>query len=139
MSSRRSCGRSKVGCSWYSNQLVLSFLNRNLKGCPPSVKERCYTALVRPLVEYVSTVWSPHTTAIINKIEQVQRRAAIDNLLSFYSERHCWSWPFSLLCLYVCSKKGCSESVTQGILLMVQLRVSSHGYNNRMLTVSVCW
>jgi hypothetical protein len=35
-----------------------------------------YTALIRPLVEYASTVWSPHTTAIINKIEQVQRRAA---------------------------------------------------------------
>ena len=45
-------------------------------GCPPSVKERCYTALVRPLVEYASTVWSPHTAANINKIEQVQRCAA---------------------------------------------------------------
>ena len=52
-----------------------AFLNRNLKGCPPSVKERCYTALVHPLVEYASTV-SPHTAANINKIEQVQRRDA---------------------------------------------------------------
>ena len=50
-----------------------AFLNRNLKGRPPSVKERCYTALVRPLVEYASTVWSPHTAVNMNKIEQVQR------------------------------------------------------------------
>ena len=40
------------------------------------MKVRCYTALVHPLVEYASTVWSPHTAANINKIEQVQRRAA---------------------------------------------------------------
>ena len=50
-----------------------AFLNRNLKGCPPSVNEKCYTALVRPLVEYASTVWSLHTAVNINKIEQVQR------------------------------------------------------------------
>ena len=40
------------------------------------MKVRCYTVLVHPLVEYASTVWSPHTAANINKIEQVQRRAA---------------------------------------------------------------
>jgi hypothetical protein len=38
------------------------------------MKIRCYTALVHPLVEYASTVWSPHTAANINKIEQVQRQ-----------------------------------------------------------------
>ena len=40
------------------------------------MKVRCYTVLVHPLVDYASTVWSPHTAANINKIEQVQRRAA---------------------------------------------------------------
>ena len=35
-----------------------------------------YFALVRPLLEYASSVWDPHTTADIHKIEMVQRRAA---------------------------------------------------------------
>jgi hypothetical protein len=32
--------------------------------------------LVRPTIEYCSSVWSPHTKDAINKIEMVQRRAA---------------------------------------------------------------
>jgi phosphoribosylaminoimidazole (AIR) synthetase len=32
--------------------------------------------LVRPLVEYTSTVWNPYMKTEINKIEAVQRRAA---------------------------------------------------------------
>ena len=35
-----------------------------------------YTTLVRPLLEYSSSVWDPHTQFLINKIEMVQRRAA---------------------------------------------------------------
>ena len=34
------------------------------------------TTLVRPQVEYSATVWDPHTSATINKLEAVQRRAA---------------------------------------------------------------
>ena len=32
--------------------------------------------MVRPVLEYASTVWDPHTLTNINKIEAVQRRAA---------------------------------------------------------------
>ncbi len=32
--------------------------------------------MVRPLAEYASTVWSPHTHSSIHKVEMVQRRAA---------------------------------------------------------------
>ena len=32
--------------------------------------------MVRPLLEYCSTVWSPHTKEYIQKIEMVRRRAA---------------------------------------------------------------
>lgn len=38
--------------------------------------ERAYFTLVRPLVEYASTVWDPHTQTDIQKLEMVQRRAA---------------------------------------------------------------
>ena len=40
------------------------------------LKSVAYKTLVRPQVEYASTVWYPHTTKDINKVEAVQRRAA---------------------------------------------------------------
>ena len=41
-----------------------------------TVKCNCYKSMVRPVLEYVLTVWDPHTSANINKIQSVQRRAA---------------------------------------------------------------
>ena len=41
-----------------------------------SVKDRAYTNLVRPKLEYCSTIWNPHTTSNINKLESVQKNAA---------------------------------------------------------------
>ena len=35
-----------------------------------------YFSMVRPILEYSSTIWSPYTKDYINKIEMVQRRAA---------------------------------------------------------------
>ena len=35
-----------------------------------------FEALVRPILDYASSIWDPHTIASINKIEAVQRRAA---------------------------------------------------------------
>lgn len=40
------------------------------------VKAHCYTTLVRPNVEYAATIWDPYTKQNIDKLEQVQRRAA---------------------------------------------------------------
>ena len=36
---------------------------------PIRIKEQAYQTLVRPLVEYASTVWNPYTKTEINKIE----------------------------------------------------------------------
>ena len=40
------------------------------------VRAEAYTTYVRPLFEYSSSVWYPHTQRNSNKIEAVQRRAA---------------------------------------------------------------
>ena len=54
----------------------LGFLKRNLQSNVPSVKERAYKALVRPILEYAPTVWDPYTLENINRVEMIQRRAA---------------------------------------------------------------
>jgi len=66
---------------------VRAFLQRNLRQCPLSVKERCYLSLVRPILEYACVVWSPYTQINIDKLEKVQRRAArfVCNDFSMYS------------------------------------------------------
>ena len=55
---------------------TLNFLRRNIRDCPPRVKEQCYKSLVRPIMEYASCVWDPNTNTNINKLEVVQRHAA---------------------------------------------------------------
>ena len=45
----------------------LGFLRRNLSSCPEGVKEAAYKALVRPNVEYASSVWDPHLKNTSNK------------------------------------------------------------------------
>ena len=55
---------------------TLGFVKRNVKTRNEAVKELAYKTLVRPQVEYASSVWSPHTDKNIKKIEMIQRRAA---------------------------------------------------------------
>lgn len=55
---------------------TLGFLRRNLKIGSKSIKERAYKALVRPVLEYGSSVWDPYTVENTSKVESVQRRAA---------------------------------------------------------------
>ena len=54
----------------------LSFLRRNLKGCPEKLKQTAYFSLVRSFMEYGTTVWNPYQKYNSDKIERVQRRAA---------------------------------------------------------------
>ena len=53
-----------------------AFLQRNIQSCPRKTKSLCYQALVRPIVEYASSIWDPHSEADTNRLEMVQRRFA---------------------------------------------------------------
>ena len=55
---------------------TLGFLRRNIKVNSEKLKSTAYKTLVRPQLEYSSTVWSPHTSNLIDQLESVQRRAA---------------------------------------------------------------
>ena len=55
---------------------TLAFLQRNLQGCPKSVKEKCFNTFVRPTLEYGCSVWDPHLENQIESLEKIQKRAA---------------------------------------------------------------
>ena len=55
---------------------VLGFVRRNLHSCTEDIKVLAYTSLVRPILEYGSTIWDPYTDENISHIESIQRRAA---------------------------------------------------------------
>ena len=54
---------------------TLGFIRRNLRDCTVPVKAATYTAMVRPSLEYASTVWDTPNQAHIKLLESVQRRA----------------------------------------------------------------
>ena len=55
---------------------TLGFVWRNIKTKMSKVRETAYNILVRPLLEYASALWDPHTKVKTSQIEQVQGRAA---------------------------------------------------------------
>ena len=59
-----------------SSSRSLGFMKRSIRTKSPAIREMAYKTLVRPLVEYSSSVWSPYTQSNIHEIEMVQRRAA---------------------------------------------------------------
>ena len=54
----------------------LGFLRRNLQLSSQTLKTTAYNTIVRPLVEYASIVWDPHTKEKMHVLDMVQRRAA---------------------------------------------------------------
>ena len=74
--------QSNIGWEAHINNIcakgnrMLGFLRRNLKVASRHIKETAYKAIVRPILEYASSVWDPHTTKLIRKLEMIQRRAA---------------------------------------------------------------
>ena len=55
---------------------TLGFIRRNLKNCDKKFKETAYISLVRSVLDYSSTIWDPHLKQDIDRIENIQRRAA---------------------------------------------------------------
>ena len=55
---------------------TLAVLKRNVRVPSKSIKAAAYKSLVRPHLEYCSTVWDPHTKFLKNKLEAVQGRSA---------------------------------------------------------------
>ena len=55
---------------------MLRFIKRNFKDCPQAVKEIMYLSLVRPHLDYASSVWDPWGEGMKHELEMVQRRAA---------------------------------------------------------------
>ena len=55
---------------------TVGFLRRNLRNCPSECKRNAYLSLVRSVLEYGATLWDPYLQKDINKLEQVQRKAA---------------------------------------------------------------
>lgn len=54
----------------------LAVLKRNVRIPSKSIKAAAYKALVRPHVEYCSTVWDPSAKYLQDRLEMVQRRSA---------------------------------------------------------------
>ena len=55
---------------------TLGFLRRSLYSCPQEVKEAAYKELVRPVLNYGSSVWDPPGVVLQEELESVQKRAA---------------------------------------------------------------
>ena len=55
---------------------TLGFLRRTHFSCPQNVKEAAYKGMVRPILEYGSSIWDPHPDKLQKELEKVQNRAA---------------------------------------------------------------
>jgi hypothetical protein len=79
-----------VGCSWWT----LVIFNIIISGYDYQVidyfEKTAYISLVRSLFDYSSTVWDPHLQKDIDRIENVQRRAArfiYSGYIQYYYQR----------------------------------------------------
>ena len=60
----------------YEVQQNTWILEEKLNCSPQDVKEAAYKGLVRPVLEYGSSLWGPHTKGLQEELEKVQNRAA---------------------------------------------------------------
>jgi len=55
---------------------TINFVTRNFSSCPTHIREQCYKTLVRPQLEYASSVCDNSVKSNINKVESAQHNAA---------------------------------------------------------------
>ena len=55
---------------------AVGFLRRNFSSCSSKAKANTYITMVRPVLEYASSVWDPHLIKDSQKLEKVQRSAS---------------------------------------------------------------
>ena len=67
---------------------TLGFLRRNLTLAPKVTKVVAYQALVRPQLEYAAPIWNPHHQTEIDRIEKVQRIAALWACRRWHNQSH---------------------------------------------------
>lgn len=65
---------------------AVGFLRRNFRECTPAVKAATVKTMIRPVLEYASTVWDTTDAGDITELEMVQRRAA-RFVLNSYTDR----------------------------------------------------
>ena len=117
-----------------------AFLQRNFFRSPTQVKSNCYTSLVWLILEYASTVWSPHLQYQIQQLEKVQRSVArfVTNDFSCYSNVTSMldqlQWPldkqrrcFSKLIMFYKILHGLVDIN----LVLTPLATFTHGHNDR--------
>ena len=129
---------------------VLGLIERNVRGTSQKLRQQAYFSLVRPHLEYCSTVWNPYIKKDVNKIENIQHRAVIF-VLNNYNQRGsvsawinhlCWNSPekrTQLSCLLLMSRiqnqliaingNHCLTPMlptcpVQGIIIQVYIRLS---------------
>ena len=55
---------------------TIGFRRRNLYSCPQEVEEAAYKGLLRPVLDYGSSVWDPPGVVLQEELESVQKCAA---------------------------------------------------------------
>ena len=68
---------------------TLGFLRRNIYSCPQEVKEAAYNGLVRPVLDYGSSVWDLPGVVLQEELESVQKHAA-----RFVTGNYSYNWEY---------------------------------------------
>ena len=70
---------------------TLGFLRRTLFSCHQNVTEAAYKGMVRPILEYGSSVCDPHTDKLQEELEKVLNRAARFVTRNYVYETGSWT------------------------------------------------
>ena len=127
--------------------IAKAFLKRNIYQCPISIKANCYKSLVRPILEYAATVWSPHLQYQIHQLEKVQHSAAhfvmndyaryssVTNMLNYLSWPTLEQWRNQIkLILFFKIAHGLVDSTT---LTLTPLSTITHGHHCQYIVTTI--